>query len=95
MIAAGTTAAAFEHDRRAARARLTLWAAADSSILSRLSDASVAVDRCILVPVCIEGEIMALVPDVATLELHALRGSWRSSRPDWQERLASPHSRTW
>ena len=63
MIAAGTVAASFDHDLQAARARLTLWAAADTTILSRLSDSSVAVDRCILVPVYVDGEIMALVPD--------------------------------
>ena len=62
MIAAGTMAAAFDHDAQAARTKLTLWAAADTTILSRLVDTSVAVDRCILVPVYVENEIMALVP---------------------------------
>jgi hypothetical protein len=51
MIAAGTMAASAAYYLQVARARLTLWAAADVSIASRLSDASVAIDRCILVPV--------------------------------------------
>jgi hypothetical protein len=84
MIAAGTMAASFEHDRQVAQARLTLWAAADATILSRMSDTSVTVDRCILVPVYVEGEIMALVPDVGYFGVAcALRGSWRNSLPDW------------
>ena len=63
MIAAGTVTASFEYELRAARARLTMWAAADISIVSRLTADSVAVDRCILVPVYVEDDIMALVPD--------------------------------
>ena len=74
MIAAGTVAASFEHELRAARARLTLWAAADASILSRLTGDSVAVDRCILVPVYVEDDIMALVPDVGFFGVACTKG---------------------
>ena len=60
MIAARAVAASFDHHLLVARARLTLWAAADATILSRVADTSIAVDRCILVPVYVEDDIMAL-----------------------------------
>ena len=74
MIAAGTTSAAFEHDLQVSRARLTLWAAADTNIVSRLTEDSVAVDRCILVPVYVEDNIMALVPDSGFLGVACTKG---------------------
>ena len=39
-----------------------------------MSDTSVAVDRCILVPVYVEGEIMALVPDVGYFGVACTKG---------------------
>ena len=74
MIAAGTVAASAAYYLQVARARLTLWAAADASIVSRLSDASVAIDRCILVPVYVEEDIMALVPDTGYFGVACTKG---------------------
>ena len=74
MIAAGTVAASFDHELHVARARLTLWAAADANILSRLTGDSVVVDRCIIVPVYVEDDIMALVPDCGFFGVACTKG---------------------
>ena len=63
MIPGAAMAASYHHMIEAASARLTLWSSLEPSICSRLTDASIIVDRCIIFPIYHEQEIMALVLD--------------------------------
>ena len=51
MVPGAAMTASYHHMIEAARARLTLWSSSEPSICSRLTDASIFVERCIIVPI--------------------------------------------
>ena len=52
----------YDRDLLSARACLTMWACSYPGVSRRLDHGSVAVSRCIIVPVHMDGELLALVP---------------------------------
>ena len=84
MIAAGTMAAAFEHELQAARARLTMWAAADISIVSRLTATQSQWTGAYWCRSMSRTTSWRWCRIAASLGWHARKGSWPSSQPDWR-----------